>query len=139
MKLTKEQIEFIIQDVHHRGITLESLHDSLVDHLCCALENSCESNFEQAYIKALNTFEHGNLATIQSETIFFINRKKEIIMKKSMFILGYLSLFLGTTGFLFKTMHWPGAGIMLVLGIALFNLAFLPMFFYDRYKQSISK
>jgi hypothetical protein len=56
-------------------------------------------------------------------------------MKKTMYVLGYIAVLLSTTGLLFRTMHWPGASIMLVVGVVLLNVGFLPMFFYNRYKQ----
>lgn len=59
-------------------------------------------------------------------------------MKKSMFILAYIAVFLSTFGFLFKVMHWPGANIMLALGILFLNLGFLPMYLSHRYKKSYS-
>lgn len=41
-------------------------------------------------------------------------------------------------GSLFKILHYPGASIMLVTGLALLNLVFLPMFFYQLYRKSIA-
>ena len=58
-------------------------------------------------------------------------------MKKTMFVLGYIAAALTTFGLLFKVMHWPGANIMLILGVAMLNFGFLPMYFTDRYKKAI--
>lgn len=58
-------------------------------------------------------------------------------MKATMNLFGFLALFCTFTGLLFKMMHWPGAGVSLVVGVLLLNVGFLPMFFYDRYKRSI--
>ncbi|QMU31598.1 hypothetical protein HUW48_17240 [Adhaeribacter radiodurans] len=59
-------------------------------------------------------------------------------MKKMMYVFGYIAASLVTTGLLFKLNHWPGATILLVLGIALLNLGFLPLYFYERYKMATS-
>ncbi|MFZ6053053.1 GldL-related protein [Halocola ammonii] len=138
MELTENQIERIYSDIHKKGVTMNELADSLVDHICCAIEREKEMSFEEAYQQALAAFGDDGLQRTQRETILFINQKKEIIMKKTMFILGYIAVSLITTGLLFKLQHWPGASIMLVFGIGLLNFGFLPMYFYGRYKQAIS-
>lgn len=138
MELTENQVRQIYSDIRERGVTMDELAESLVDHICCAIEREKEMSFEEAYQNALAAFGDDGLQRTQRETILFINQKKEIIMKKTMFILGYIAVSLITTGLLFKLQHWPGASIMLVFGIGLLNFGFLPMYFYGRYKQAIS-
>ena len=138
MELSTEQIEFIYEDVESRGLTMDGLIDSLVDHICCVIENSSEEDFNTAYSAAIKAFGDNGLQRIETETKLLLTLKKEIFMKGTMFLLGYIALFLSTSGFLFKTMHWPGANIMLVMGIVVLNLGFLPLYFYDRYKRSIA-
>lgn len=138
MQLNPAHIAFIRQDVRKRGIILADLSDSLVDHICCALENDPCTDFHASYARALESFGTNGLKEIQNETLLLINLKKEITMKKTMFVLGYLAAMLITSGLLFKLQHWNGASIMLVLGIAVLNLGFLPMYFYDRYKRAIN-
>ena len=124
MELTTEQIEFIQKDIEQKGIAMNDLAESLLDHICCSIENSTDRDFNHAYENALKAFGQNGLQKIQDETIFLLILKREITMQKSMYILGYIAAFLATTGLLFKLMHWPGANIMLVLGIALLNLGF---------------
>lgn len=57
-------------------------------------------------------------------------------MKKAMFFLGYIAIMLTTSGLLFKSMHWPGANILLIIGIALLNLDFLPSYILYRFKSA---
>jgi hypothetical protein len=57
-------------------------------------------------------------------------------MKKSVYVLAYISCFLISTAVLFKIMHWPSASIMLVCGVAILNLGFLPAYFYQKYKTA---
>ena len=47
-------------------------------------------------------------------------------MKKLTFITGALSFSLTSLGILFEITHWPGAGILLQLGIVIFSLVFVP-------------
>jgi len=134
MTLSEDQIDFIFRDICNNGITDTEIAESLLDHLCCAIERSPAQDFESAYATAITQFGPDGIPKIQEETIQLLTHKEET-MKKTMFVLGYVAVFLSTTGLLFKLQHWPGAGIMLVVGIALLNFGFLPMYFYDRYKR----
>lgn len=138
MELNDEQIEFIQEDLRRRGVKMNSLADSLLDHICCAIEHHAGDNFHSVYEDVIKLFGRDGIVKIQEETIILINYKKETIMKKAMFSFGYSAAFLCTTGLLFKIQHWPMASIMLVLGIALLNFGFLPLYFIDRYRKSIA-
>lgn len=136
MELTENQIDFIYQDLRQRGMRLDELTESLLDHICCAIEQDHDSSFENAYQRALAAFGSDGLERTQRETIQIINHKREIIMKKFMYVLGYIALCTSTFGIMFKTMHWPGANMLIFTGILLLNFGFLPMYFYGRYKQA---
>lgn len=58
-------------------------------------------------------------------------------MKEVAFVSGTIAGSLSVLGILFKTMHWPGAGIMYVIGFSLLALVFIPSF--AKYKYSKSK
>lgn len=133
MELQTHHIEFIRLNIIERGVTLPDLQESLLDHICCQLELSDSNDFESEYLKALDSFGISGLGQVQKETIYIIN-KNNIIMKKSMFILGYLAAVLCSTGLLFKIQHWQGASILLILGIAMLNFGFLPLWFYRKMK-----
>ncbi|MEI6060856.1 MAG: hypothetical protein WCR72_09115 [Bacteroidota bacterium] len=47
-------------------------------------------------------------------------------MRKLVFITGALSFSASSIGILLKIVHWPGANILLVIGIGLFALVFVP-------------
>jgi len=58
-------------------------------------------------------------------------------MKKLAFITGALSFSLTSLGILFKIIHWPGANILLLVGIGLFSMVFVPSiskYLYDKEK-----
>ena len=50
-------------------------------------------------------------------------------------VVAAIAAFLFTNGFLFKLEHWPGASILLILGIGGFGLIFLPMLVYHKSKK----
>lgn len=56
-------------------------------------------------------------------------------MKKLVFISGAISIALIPIGILFKLMHWPLAGIIFVIGVAIFSFLFVPIcakYLYDK-------
>jgi len=58
-------------------------------------------------------------------------------MKKLVFISGGLSGSLTGLGILFKILHWPGAGILLLLGLGILSILFIPSlakYLYDKSK-----
>jgi len=56
-------------------------------------------------------------------------------MKQKIYIFGVLTTLVIFTGAIFKVNHFPGAGILLTLGIAFLVLGFLPMALINNYKQ----
>ncbi|MCR9173113.1 MAG: hypothetical protein NXI10_11500 [bacterium] len=57
-------------------------------------------------------------------------------MKKAAFILSTFFVSLTLLAILFKVMHWPGAGIALVSGVAGLALIGLPLFAIYRYQKA---
>ena len=58
-------------------------------------------------------------------------------MKKLVFISGGLSGSLTVLGYLFKILHWPGAGILSLLGLGILSILFIPSlakYLYDKSK-----
>jgi len=54
-------------------------------------------------------------------------------------ISGFVGLTLTSIGVLFKVMHWPGAAVTLLGGMAILAFAYVPIYFYKRYKVSANK
>lgn len=129
--ITDEQIEFILDDIRRNGIETEDLQLNLLDHICCILEQSVQEGdrFEDVYQQVIQQFYKTELKEIESETQYLLTFKNYYAMKRSMMISGASSALLLFTGSVFKIMHWPGAGILLVLGITFFSLLFLPVLF----------
>ena len=138
MKITESQLEYIRADVQQRGIQMYSLVEDLVDHICCAIEEREEGDFDQIYQTVIDSFGDEGLYKIEEATIKLLTFKREKNMKKALYLIGFIATFLSSTGILFKTLHWPGANMMLVVGIVMINIGFLPLYFYDKYKRSIS-
>ena len=54
-------------------------------------------------------------------------------------ISGFVGLAFTTVGSLFKIMHWPGASIMLLIGLGTLAFLYVPIYFYKRYQTSANK
>jgi hypothetical protein len=52
---------------------------------------------------------------------------------------GVLAAVMISTGTIFKIFHFPFANVLSLLGIVTLNLVFLPMFFYQLYRQALSR
>jgi hypothetical protein len=136
-RLSDEEISFILDDVRRNGIEMEDLQLNLLDHISCIIESELEENgdFMQFYSVAVKRFYKKHLSEIEDETKFLLNNKYYYSMRKTMLISGAVSTSLLTLGILFKFMHWPGAGIGLVIGTILFSLLFLPLVFTIKVRE----
>jgi hypothetical protein len=135
--LSKEQIAFISRDIRARGVEMESLQQDLLDHVCCLIEQSLEANgdFEHFYTTAIRTFYKTELKEIEEETLFLLTNKNYYAMKKIMLCSGVFSVVVLSFGILFKFMHWPGASVLIVVGVVFFSLLFLPLLFTLKVKE----
>lgn len=139
-QINDAQIDFILEDLSARGLEMVSLQQDLLDHICCMIENKLEENgnFEECYRNTITTFYKEHLWEIEEETIRLLTYKNYYTMKKIMIYSGGITTTFLTTGLIFKFMHWPGASIMLVLGILAASLIFLPIMFTLRIKEKQS-
>ena len=138
MQITDDQLDFICKDIDARGITIEPLAENLVDHICCLIEANEDTDFEEAYEMALQSFGAGGLQEIEENTKLLLILKREITMKKLMFILGYTATFIISFGAISRLLPLVGGGLLMTFGIFILIFAFLPLFFYHQYKISKS-
>lgn len=60
-------------------------------------------------------------------------------MKNFTYLFGLTSAILTILGSFFKRMHWPGAGIMISVGMVLIVFVFLPLYFITNHRQQPEK
>lgn len=92
MRLSKEQIAYIRNNITQEGIGESELINDLLDHICCKVEREMKhtSDFESVYKKVIREFSpETGLVDIQVE-INTISHNKAITMKKLTFILVFL-------------------------------------------------
>lgn len=128
--LNDEQVTYILKDIRRNGIESEELQLDLLDHICCVIETEMlpDNNFEEFYRSVLPRFFKRELRELQEETILLLTFKNYYAMKKVMISSGAFSAFTFLIGALFKVMHWPGAGIILVSSIVIFVYFFFHCF-----------
>ena len=125
-ELSLRNIDQISNDIRRQEITFPHLADELIDHICCDVENEMNNGltFHDAYLAVKEKIGHRRLKEIQEETLYAVDTKYRQ-MKSTMKISAIAGTVLLGFAALFKIMHWPGAGVMMVLGA--FTLAFVFM------------
>ena len=139
MELELDHIRRIKDRVAHVELSNQSLSIDLIDHICCMIEDKVASgiSLEVAEQEVMNEMGGVQLQAIDIETTFLTQNK--ITMKKRTKIIGYLALSLLLIGFMFKMMHWPGAGVLWGVGVLTTAFGFAFFLFVDRFTYEQSK
>ena len=135
-----ENYERIRDDLVSRGLTYDRLMDDVLDHVCCMVEEfmSHGKDFEASYDQVLETIGEKSLTEIQHQTLLNLDKKYQR-MKNFTYVFGLTSAIVTIVGSLFKKMHWPGAGILITVGMMLIVFVFLPLYFITNYKEDAEK
>ena len=139
VRVSDEQVDFILREIEARGVTIEDLQWNLLDHMCCISEDEMSEteDFDQFFQRLLPRFFSDNLREIQEETELLLTFKHFYAMKKILVISGLLASAFTLIGSFFKVMHWPGASISFVLGIGIFGIIFLPLMIALKFKDEV--
>lgn len=141
MRLTETQIGIIRSYVSSSGIRLKTLQDDVVDHLCCVLEQSKNEHlsFEEQLQKSTEELAPDGLSNLERQTVYLLNHKKILYMKKLMYLVGLGSSMALAIGVCFRILNWKGGSELLIYGFLSFTLLFLPMTIIDRLRVRIQK
>ncbi|MEN8202699.1 MAG: hypothetical protein ABFS28_08905 [Bacteroidota bacterium] len=135
-----DNYERIKGDLVSRGLTYDRLIDDVLDHVCSMVEEymSEGKDFESSYDQVLHSIGDKALPEIQHQTLLNLDKKYQR-MKNFTYLFGLSSAIITIIGSLFKKMHWPGAGILITVGLVLIVLVFLPLYFITNYKEQAEK
>jgi len=135
-----DNYERIKGDLVSRGLTFDRLIDDVLDHVCCMVEEYMMEgkDFETSYDQVLDTIGDRALPEIQHQTLLNLDKKFQR-MKNFTYLFGLSSAIVTIVGSLFKKMHWPGAGVLITVGLALIVLVFLPLYFITNHKEQAEK
>lgn len=139
--LSEKQIEYIKNEIESSSISFNELKEDLLDHFCCVIEDDLRKGieFKKAYKSAFKNICPNGFDEIQKETIFLLTYKKVLTMKKLLYLSGFLTTVSFSTGVFFKTMHWQGANIIIIISAALLVFFLLPLILLNSYKKEIAK
>jgi hypothetical protein len=128
MNVSAEQLKIIAGVIDKNTITIRTLHDDLLDHLCCVVETKMArgTDFEIALNEAVRELAPGGLYEIEKETYLLLN-PKILFMKKLIYGSGLIFSIMVTVGFLLKLIHGTGANELMLVGMAGFVIVFLPL------------
>jgi len=140
-KLTTEQIDFIADQVNKSKIDSKELKEDLIDHFCCIIEDDIGpgKSFEESYNRAYQIVCPNGFDEIHQETILLLTSKNIIIMKKLLFSLGFITTIFLVTSFMFKALHLPGAGVLLVIASFVLIFVFVPLVLLYFYRKQFLK
>jgi len=126
-ELSLHNINQISDDVRKQEISFSHLADELIDHLCCDVEFEMKKglSFSEAYHMVNEKIGYRRLKEIQEETLYAVDTKYRK-MKNTMKISGIVGTIMFGFAALFKIMHWPLAGILMVLGALTLAFVFMP-------------
>ncbi|MBL7852212.1 MAG: hypothetical protein JNN04_15015 [Cyclobacteriaceae bacterium] len=141
MKLSEEQVRLIRSRVGSSKISIDTLREDVVDHICCVVEVKLDRGrtFEDALKEAVDELAPDGLDEIQNETLFLLNSDKIILMKKLMYSIGALSSMSFVAGWAFGILHLPGAFELSVYGFLGFSFLFMPLYAMNYYKTRIHR
>ncbi|MBR9913640.1 MAG: hypothetical protein GYB32_02240 [Algicola sp.] len=60
-------------------------------------------------------------------------------MKKSFYVLGFLTFFTLGIGAMFEFLIWPYRGVIVFIGFLLLNFGLIPTYFYQKYHSLKTK
>ena len=140
IEISEKNIDFLYSDLKERGLRKENLIIEMIDHICCIIEPEINRgiSFNNAYNKIIDSLNKDVFEDIQHESNLSTNLKFQK-MKKSMYISGVLGTLMMFTGMIFKTLHWPGASVIISFGSLILIMGFLPLFFYISHTEQKEK
>lgn len=105
----------IVSAIHDAQLQLE-----LIDHCCCHIEEQMANGvaFQSALESALTALCPAGIQIIEAEVNQVLQPQISKVMKIGLYLSGFVAAFCITIGILMKTLHWPGANVILGVGDA---------------------
>lgn len=120
--LTNAQRELIRKFLVGQGLTFRPLREEMLDHVSCDLEDRMAqgATFEEAWLEAINEIPENHFQTIQRETMETINKRYKLSMPFSYLALGPIFI-----SMLFKILHYPLSGELLIAAFVIIGVSLL--------------
>jgi hypothetical protein len=130
----------IRSDLLRLGLSYDRLMDDMLDHVCCMVEEFMEQgkDFESSYHQVLDSIGEKSIPEVQHQTLLNLDKKFQR-MKNFTYLFGLSSAIITIVGSLFKRMHWPGAGVLITVGMMLIVFVFLPLYFITNHREQTER
>lgn len=94
MKLSGDHIDYIIKDLHRRGLVVEGIEDEVIDHVCSAVESRLQEGqrFADAYAEVLHSFGHEEGIQETQQQVIQSENKNTHVMLRNYLIIAYRNL-----------------------------------------------
>lgn len=137
MKLNDEHYSFMDKSLKLYGIHSTDLRQDLVDHISTYIENHNGDDFQILFEEALQKFGgYSSFKHLQLETKLQKYASAQLRSKAWLYLLSCIAFGSIILGVLFKIMHWPGAYILLIVGLFVLFAGSLPLFFFGKYQEA---
>ncbi|MDQ2655826.1 MAG: hypothetical protein M3Y60_00285 [Bacteroidota bacterium] len=120
-KLTTEQKERLRQFLQLQGLSFKPLHEEMVDHLSCDLEDRMAEgfSFDEAWSQSVSGIPNNHFHHIQKEVMETINKR---FTWSQVFSFGALALMLIATAFKELHLQFGGTALLLAFGFLAVSL-----------------
>jgi hypothetical protein len=127
--LTDAQFEKLELQLKNAGLNRKALFHDLLDHYYCLTTMYMDEgqNFETASKTAFKELAPDGFSAIEQELQIFLNFNIHLRMNRILYSGAFLAALGQTLYVLFKTLHWPGANIALMLACAALFFMVLPV------------
>lgn len=128
--LTDMQFEYLEQQLIKSGLHRKALYHDLLDHYYCLTTMYMDKGqeFESAAKMAYKELAPDGFPAIEQELQFFLNFNIQLRMNRILYSGAFLAALGQTLYVLFKTLHWPGANLALMLACAALFFMVLPVY-----------
>ncbi len=142
MIIDEGQVSFVRGYLIGNGISNHSLQDDLLDHFCCVIEEDMEEgqSFDHSFSRAVERITPEGPEKIQKDLNYLLTIKKNIMLRKLVFIASYISVLTVLSGLALRIpqiLSGNATLLLIMVGVLLFSVTTVPYFFYDRYQKSI--
>ncbi len=140
MNITDKQIDYISETLTRNGIQSKDLKETIVDHICSAIEADHSQDFETVYNKVIAQFGgYSSMKQIQKETNYTVRAKKMLQARKAYLIAYSATAAMVIVSALFRIMHWPFESWLWLTTFALVGLFCIPLYCYVKYMRHTLK
>jgi hypothetical protein len=135
-ELTDPQIRIIEKWVKSHNLTILSLENEFIDHICCDVEAiMCTGkSFNAAFTGIQKDIENGTLNNLENKIISILTYKNRI-MKLMIRITGFIVLSCFLTAFVLRLFALEEWLEFMAGGLIVLSLVFVPLFFYAKYND----